>query len=293
MIKKSRRTSTKAASLAMALMLTQALNPSFSRDDDNMYTFGIVPQQSASRLAEIWIPILEAWGEAAGLELTFATAKDIPTFEACLSVGAYDFSYMNPYHYTVFHELSGYEAFAHQKDKELRGLIVTRRDSGISDLKELDQSRVAFPSPAAFGASVIPRAEMKAMGVDFEALYVKSHDSVYRAVSSGLVQAGGGVLRTFRTIDDDLRSTLKLVYQTEGYTPHAFAAHPGVDDAVVTSLLMAMTDALTAETGLLSSLGMVGIEVASDAEWDDVRALDLTHDQTNIVDGEVFTCHSG
>ena len=68
---------------------------------------------------------------------------------------------MNPYHYTTFHEATGYEAFARQTEKRLRGLIVVRADSDYQELDQLDQQSVAFPSPAAFGASVIPRAEMR------------------------------------------------------------------------------------------------------------------------------------
>ena len=172
--------------------------------------FGIVPQQSASRLAEVWVPFLDYLSRTSGARVVFATAKDIPTFEACLVSGAYDVAYMNPYHYTVFHEAPGYTAFARQKKKRLRGLVVARKDSGVEDLRDLRGQAVAFPSPAAFGASVIPRAEMRSAGIAIRPLYVKSHDSVYRAVAAGLMTAGGGVLRTFGNIDPEIREQLRI-----------------------------------------------------------------------------------
>ena len=74
---------------------------------------------------------------------------------------------MNPYHYTTFSHTAGYRAFARQKNKKLKGLIVVRKSDSATNLKDLDGSKIAFPSPAAFGASVIPRAELQAKGVSF------------------------------------------------------------------------------------------------------------------------------
>lgn len=260
---------------------------------EEILSFGVVPQQSATRLAAIWVPYMRALSEVSGFKFKFFTAKDIPTFEACLVKGAYDVAYMNPYHYTVYHERSGYRAFARQKDKKLKGLLVARVDSSINDIEDLDANIVAFPSPAAFGASVIPRAEMKSGGIQFFPKYVKSHDSVYRAVSAGLIPAGGGVLRTFNTVPEDIRAKLKVIYKTEGYTPHAFAAHPKLSVSVVTSIQEAMLEMNFSHAKLLKPLGMKGIEIGVDADWDDVRKLNLTSSDTNIVEGDRLPCHSG
>lgn len=280
--------------LATSLLLGASallMSPADAAANDKVYTFGIVPQQSASRLAKMWVPALAKWGEAAGVTLKFTTAKDIPTFEACLASGAYDFAYMNPYHYTVFHDVSGYEAFAHQREKRLKGLIVVRKEAGHDSLADLDDSKIAFPSPAAFGASVIPRAELTSQNVAFEPTYVKSHDSVYRAVAAGMFEAGGGVLRTFNTIEPALREQLKVVYRTNGYTPHAFAAGKTVDAGVVSRVSLAMTGT-GADSAVLSALGFSGVQAASNEDWNDVRALNLEAAQTEIVDQETLACHS-
>lgn len=255
-------------------------------------TFGVVPQQSASRLAQIWVPVFDYLSEKTGEPIRFSTAKDIPTFEACLARGAYDLAYMNPYHYTTFHALAGYEAFARQKEKRLRGLIVVRADSAIEDLRELDDRSIAFPSPAAFGASVIPRAEMKSRDMEIRPAYVRSHDSVYRAVIAGLFPAGGGVLRTFNNVPEAERSKLRVLYRTESYTPHAFAAHPRIEPGRVNRLVEAMTAIAADRPALLKGLGMSGIQLSLDADWDDVRSLRLTRSQTEIVLGERIACHS-
>ena len=63
---------------------------------EKAYSFGIVPQQAASKLARLWSPILKRISAKSGYKVVFKTAKNIPTFEKVLAEGGYDLSYMNP-----------------------------------------------------------------------------------------------------------------------------------------------------------------------------------------------------
>jgi phosphonate transport system substrate-binding protein len=290
---KKRSTTTLRSAVAGLCLALASLAESGSASAGDVLTFGIVPQQSASRLAQIWVPLFDHLSAETGKEIRFATTKDIPAFEACLANGAYDLAYMNPYHYTTFHEVAGYEAFARQAEKRLRGLIVVRADSDYQELDQLDRQAVAFPSPAAFGASVIPRAEMRGREMAIRPAYVKSHDSVYRAVIAGLFPAGGGVLRTFNNVPEAERSKLRVLYRTDAYTPHAFAAHPKVEQRFVDRLAKAMQAVAEERPDLLKAIGMKGIQEAANGDWDDVRSLKLTRSQTEIVLGEQLPCHSG
>jgi phosphonate transport system substrate-binding protein len=241
------------------------------------YSFGVVPQQSASKLARSWGPLLRYLGERAGIEIRFRTAPDIPEFERRLAAGEYDFAYMNPYHYTVFSRAPGYRAFAKASDKLIRGILVVRKDSPVQTPGDLDGATIAFPAPAAFAASVLTRAYLTGESIAFTPKYVSSHDSVYRAVAKGLYPAGGGVTRTLNSVEPEIREQLRVLWTTEGYTPHAFAAHPRVPQPVVARLAGAMYvmggDAQGSE--LLEPLSVQGFEAAVDRDWDDVRALEI------------------
>lgn len=259
-----------------ALTSAQAQAP--ARKPVRTLTVGIVPQQSASELARVWIPVLGALSERAGLSLRFATAPDIPAFEKRLAASAYDVAYMNPYHYSVFAQKPGYVAFAKEKGRRLRGLVVVRKDSTIKDMKELAGQQIAFPAPAAFAATVLVRAEFERMGVPITPVFVKSHESVYLNVAQRQIEAGGGITRTLQTMDAPVRDELRVLWQTKDYTPHAFAAHPRVPAADLQALRAAM---LTADSdpkmrSVLEGIGFKGFEVAQDAEWNDVRALGIS-----------------
>ncbi|WP_237560205.1 phosphate/phosphite/phosphonate ABC transporter substrate-binding protein [Ferriphaselus sp. R-1] len=241
------------------------------------FTFGIVPQQSASRSAEEWGPLLAELSLHTGLSFRFATAPSIPVFEQRLGRGEYDFAYMNPYHYVVFHRVSGYRALAKEQAKMLKGIIVVRKDANVRALPDLAGQEVAFPAPAAFAASILTQAEFERQRVKITPRYVSSHESVYRAVAAGLYPAGGGIPRTLEAAPDAVRGQLRVLVQTAQYTPHAIASAPRVSPEIVERVQQALVSMSSTERGrqILRGLTFSGIMRAEDEAWNDIRALDL------------------
>ena len=247
-------------------------------DAQESYSFGVVPQQSATRLAKLWTPILKKLSADTGFQIKFETATNIPTFEARLAESAYDFAYMNPYHFTVFNKNPGYQAIAKRINQPIKGIVVVKKDSGISSLIELEGKPLAFPAPAAFAASVLPRAKLTADKINFTAKYVSSHDSVYLGVSKGIFKAGGGVMRTFNNAPAKVRENLKILWTTKPYTPHAIAAHPKLSNEVAEKFRSALINLNTTQEGrdLLTSIKFInGLEKANNQDWDDVRGLGI------------------
>ena len=131
---------------------------------------------------------------------------------------------------------------------------------------------------------------MKSQGIDVEPVYVKSHDSVYRSVAAGFYPAGGGVQRTFNSMPKELRSQLRIIYRTQKYTPHAFAASENLDPEMVQAVLQGMLKVAQTAPELLEPIKMKGFEAATNGDWDDVRALELSASQTEIMDQGVVSC---
>lgn len=242
------------------------------------YTFGVVPQESASQLAANWTPVLVALSDKSGIKLSFATAPDVPTFERRLAAGEYDFAYMNPYHFVVYHAKPGYRALARAKGERIRGLLVVRKDSPVREMKDLSGATLAFPTPAAFGATLLVQAELRRQHLPFKAAFVKSHNSVYRGVVKGLYPAGGGVPRTLDLLDPAISRELRVVWASQPYTSHAIATRPQLDAAVRSRVLAAMMQMSLepAQLKLLAEIGFDGFEPAQDQDWDDVRRLGIS-----------------
>ena len=249
-----------------------------SKDFPHVLTLGIVPQQAPSALERRWAPLVEYLEKELDLTIYLKTASSIPTFEARCREGRYDLAYMNPYHYVAFSEATGYRAFARQKDKRIKGIMVMRKDREDQSLASLDQSKLAFPSPAAFAASLLTRAHLKSINVAFEPVYVRSHDSVYKAVAEGLYPSGGGVKRTFASTDPKVREQLKIAWTTKAFTPHALASHPRVPQFIINKIQVALAklDAKTKFPHILKPINFNGFIKAQHEDWDDVKALGLT-----------------
>ncbi len=272
--------------LGLALVVAGLLNVSGvmaqSGPDTNaappiVVTFGIVPQQDAGRLVSNWGPVLRFLEDRTGYRLVFQTAPDIPTFEYRVRRGEYDIAYMNPYHYTVFHEQPGYQAFARARNTDIHGILVVAKQSPITHIEELRGREVAFPAPAAFAASLLTQALLSARYVGVSPRYVGSHDAVYRAVAEGSYVAGCGIMRTFLSAPGDVREKLRVLTRTAGYTPHAVAAHPRVDPQIVANIQAALIEIGQDPRGreMVRGLNVDGFQRASDADWNDVRALGL------------------
>ncbi|MEP0355803.1 PhnD/SsuA/transferrin family substrate-binding protein [Paraglaciecola sp.] len=264
--------------LKTLLLFSLLINYSFATmAQENTLTFGIVPQQSAKRLATLWTPILKRVSETSGINIEFSTARDIPTFEQRLANGEYDIAYMNPYHYIEFNKAPGYDAIAKQQGKTIKGVIVANVEGNIKTIDDLEGARLAFPAPGAFAASILPIAELKRHGISFSTMYVSSHDSVYLNVSKGFFPAGGGIKRTLNNMPENVKSQLVTIWETQGYTPHAIAVHPRVNTYSKQKILNALIELNDDEQGynLLNSINFEGISAAENHEWDDVRALNL------------------
>ena len=248
------------------------------------FTFGVVPQESASQLAANWTPVLAALSEKSGIRITFATAPDVPTFERRLAAGEYDFAYMNPYHFVIYNAKPGYQALARAEGERIKGMVVVRKDSPLRELKDLAGATLAFPTPAAFGATLLVRAELRRQGVPFKTVFVKSHNSVYRDVAKGLYPAGGGIPRTLDLLDSSISRELRVLWTSPAFTSHAIATRPRLDPAVRSRVLAAMAQMSLdpAQLKLLAEIGFDGFEPAQDRDWDDVRSLRISPAEARI-----------
>ena len=240
------------------------------------YSFGIVPQTNGSKLSKLWSPILQYLEKNSDIDLRLATTRNINTFEKRLDSAKYDFVYMNPYHYTKYSQEHGYSAFAKAKKKRLKGIIIVKKDIQYKSLKDLDDTEMSFPSND-FAANLVPRAVLSKNNLTFSSKYVSSHDSVYRNIARGRYSAGGGVMRTFKNTSPEYRDKLRILWKSDGYTPHAFAVHPRVPQSMVNKLQKALLEMEKNPQGkaLLKKIRLKGIEKGTDAEWNDVRALNI------------------
>jgi phosphonate transport system substrate-binding protein len=91
-------------------------------------------------------------------------------------------------------------------------------------------------------------------------------------------------VRTLNGLEPEIREQLRILWTSDPYTPHALAAHPGVPADTVAAILAIMQQLNESEQGrqLLKGINFKGIAAAKDADWNDIRTLNL-----DLLDGLV------
>ncbi len=239
---------------------------------------GITPLKAASKLAEDWQPLIAEVGKRAGVELVFRTAATIPAFGERLAQGEYDIAYMNPYHYSIYSATPGYRAFAREQGRPLAGIIIVRKESPYRKLADLAGRAVIFPTPLAFAASMLTQAEFQRQGIEVQARYVQSHDSVLHGVATCGFEAGGTIAKILESADPELANSLRILARTGQYQSHPFAVHPRVAPETLKKLSDAFLSLKQDAAGrrLLDKIAFKGIEVARDKDYNDIRRVDMS-----------------
>jgi len=195
-------------------------------------------------------PILRELERSTGFTFHMVGSPKIPDFEKAFMGGAFDFAYMNPYHAMLAMRSQGYQPLVRDGGRSLFGVLVVRRDSPITDLRELAGREIAFPAPNALGASLLIRADLTLIhGLEFKPVYAQTHSSVYLHVGMGLTAAGGGVMSTLRRQPPEVRDTLRVIYRTREMAPHPVTAHPRVATADRERVRRAFLDLGQSESG--------------------------------------------
>lgn len=192
--------------------------------------FGVVPQYSPRVLAEQWQPLLNRVNDTDNTELRFATAASVGVFEDRCLDGAYDYAYMSALTFMQTHRAQGYRLLVRQ-ERPVVGVIVVGDRYSASGLAGLAGQAIAFPTRAAFGATLLTRAALDTRAVPYKPVYLGTHESVYRAVAQGQYPAGGGIAQTFDSQDAELRKRLRVLYRSAPVVAHVIAAHPRVPAA--------------------------------------------------------------
>jgi phosphonate transport system substrate-binding protein len=112
---------------------------------DRTLTLGVFPRFSASESTKRYSPLAEYLATRLDMQITLSTSRDFQSFWRALSELRYDIVQYNQYHY--IRSARNYQVIAHNKEfgkSTIAGVLYVRKDSGITDLKQLKGTRVLF-----------------------------------------------------------------------------------------------------------------------------------------------------
>jgi phosphonate transport system substrate-binding protein len=264
--------------LFITLFSTHLWLSTFTYAEEKVYIVGVVPQFEARKLTAIWIPILEQLTVVTSLKFKLEGAPNINEFEKKFMAGAYDFVYMNPYHFVLGNQLQGYIPLVKDGSKKLHGVLVVQKDSPIENVAQLNGAKIAYPSPNALGASLQMRQELHDIfNIQTTPVYVNTHGSVYLNVLLGDTQAGGGVGKTLKKQKAEYQQALRVIHKTSPVSSHPIAAHPRVPNADIKKVTAALLNMGTtaATSALLQGIPIQQISIATFADYEPLKNMNL------------------
>lgn len=228
---------------------------------------------------QAWNAVIGILAADSGIDLLPEPSSSQLDFELKLAKGHYDLAYMNPLQFVSFNHRSGYKAIAKRKAQPLRGLVVVKAESQVSNLRDIEGQVIVFPGLLDFQSSIAPRESLKKLGIAYIPHILAGPEEAYQSVLSGVFSAAAGTIESLNTLPPPKRQKLRIIWDTPGYTPHAFAAHTRVSFYVLTRLQKALVSLIKTDTGK-KILPLIharnGFEVAKDSDWHDARQIDLS-----------------
>ncbi len=241
------------------------------------YAFGIVPQFTLRHIVINWVPILHMLEKETGFKFELRSSPTIPDFEDKFLRGDFDLAYMNPYHSLIAAEKGSYRPMVRNGKKKLYGILVVKKNSLLSNLKDMRGKKIAFPAPNALGASMLIRAQLHKDGIPFQPNYVQTHSSVYLNVILGEAAAGGGVMSTLNKQPKEIQNALKVIFKTPHINSHPIVSHDRIPKEHVQIITKAFFSIAATERGrkLLKAVNLEQIHKATIEDYLELKNMGL------------------
>ena len=243
--------------------------------------FAIHPLHNPLYLAEVYQPLIDHLNRLAGeVRFELEASTDYAQFEAKLRARAVSVALPNPWQ-ALLAMRAGYRVIAMAGDADdFRGLFIVRRDSPLRDPVELRGRAVAYPSPTAVAACLMPQWFLHQAGVDvvreIDNRYVVSQESSILSAHRGDVAAAATwppPWRAFQRTHAREAAELRVAWQTPPLVNNAVVVRDDVPPALAEWLRSTLLELGASDSGrqLLARMETAAFHVADDRSYEPVR----------------------
>ncbi|MFC5392712.1 phosphonate ABC transporter substrate-binding protein [Bosea vestrisii] len=173
--------------------------PALVRAQTKLIRVGLIPSEDSRAMLESSAQLLAALQKNLGIPVQGFVASDYNGVIEAMRSNHVDVAYLGPFSYVLGTTVAAIEAFATAETAKssrsfYRSQIIARKDSGISDWKDLKGRTFAFVDPSSTSGHLFPKAGLMKLGFDPEkdfgrVLFTGSHDANALAVANKRVDA--------------------------------------------------------------------------------------------------------
>ncbi len=166
----------------------------------------ILPLYSPLTIYKRYEPLMRYLSENTGYEFKLVIPKNFEEFIKLASEGKVDFSYQNPYVYSIISKKYPIKPLAITIGEDctteegicggekFRGIIITRKDSNINKIEDLKGKKIMIVSPTSAGGYLSQKIYLEKKGFnlnkDFKLIDAKRQEKVIIGVYKGEAEAG-------------------------------------------------------------------------------------------------------
>jgi phosphonate transport system substrate-binding protein len=161
---------------------------------------GILPRLSPMELDTMYTPLAEYLSKSVGEKVTLVIPKDFDSYKTLVEKGRVDIGFSNSIVYIQLKKNIAIDPLAVSAEKKagirFRGIIITRKDSGIEKVQDLKGKKLSFVERDSAAGYIFQMLLLTKAGIDvnrdFTMLpFAKKHDNVIMAVFNKAADAGG------------------------------------------------------------------------------------------------------
>jgi phosphonate transport system substrate-binding protein len=272
--------------LALATILLGGCGNSVGSSSAQVLKIGIIPYDSPTKLQEQYTPFAQYLAGKCGRTAKVFVAQDYVGVAEALHADQIDCAYLNPLSYVLFDN--------RLKDTPERliplgmpevhgslyyyGVIVTRKETGITSIAQLKGKKMAFSEPTSTSGYLYPYQYLRDHGInpekDFKDKIFASTPAVIPAVLNGTVDAGAVFAEGVTMFaNPQQQKDLVILARVGPIANGMLVARGNLDPAVVAKLKSALAGINTdpAAAASLKALQVTKWDAPDDSVFDPVR----------------------
>lgn len=271
----------------VALLLCMAFYPLQTVYAKDPIYISVFPRFSTNDTVIMYGPMIDYLSKELGREVHLVTARNFAKFWEALVKQKYHIVHFNQYHYIKSHKELGYTAFAMNEEfgeSDISASIITRKDTGFKNLKDLKGKKVVFGGgPKAMVSYILAKQLLRRAGLkdnDYKSEFSKNPPNSILASYYGQADAGGVGYKVLnmpvitKRIDT---SKMKFLAVSEKIAHLPWAISENVPEKLRKKIQDVFLSLNKTKTGkqILKQAGLTGIHKANDNSYNIHRKIVL------------------